>query len=228
MRIIRAVSTDGHMIIGDDRGDGSATLLLDPAGLVSPGEDQLPETAPPDAAQLAALNGKRALVADDDDTMRETVCAVLNRFGCETVPCRDGEEARRALQDNELDIDLVVSDIAMPHANGYEVFSIARSRRPNMPVILITGFGYDPNHSLVRATKEGLGATLYKPFTPEQLVGQVREALRAAQAEPSSLVLTTESSRFERLLAGLVGDRPERSHPAPALRGYRSPRRARG
>ena len=48
-----------------------------------------------------------------------------------------------------------------------------------MPVIFMTGFGYDPNHSIIRAHQEGLTAVLFKPFKVEQLLGEIRNALHA-------------------------------------------------
>jgi DNA-binding NtrC family response regulator len=47
------------------------------------------------------------------------------------------------------------------------------------PVILMTGFGYDPHHSIVRASQEGLQAVLFKPFEVERLLDEVRKALLA-------------------------------------------------
>jgi DNA-binding NtrC family response regulator len=52
-----------------------------------------------------------------------------------------------------------------------------KARRPQTPVILITAFGYDPNHAIVRARKEGLSAVLFKPFKVEQLLGACRTAV---------------------------------------------------
>jgi CheY-like chemotaxis protein len=57
--------------------------------------------------------------------------------------------------------DLLVSDIKMPDKTGYEIFSEARKVLPGMPVILMTGFGYDPHHSIVRASQEGLSCVLF-------------------------------------------------------------------
>ena len=48
----------------------------------------------------------------------------------------------------------------------------------NLPVILMTGFGYDPNHCIVRASQEGLQAVLFKPFKVDQFLDEVRKALQ--------------------------------------------------
>ncbi len=58
----------------------------------------------------------------------------------------------------------------MPDKTGYDVFAAARKRSETVPVILMTGFGYDPNHSIVRASQEGLQAVLFKPFKVDQLL----------------------------------------------------------
>jgi CheY-like chemotaxis protein len=73
--------------------------------------------------------------------------------------------------------DLVLSDIKMPDKSGYDVFAAARRLPHPPPVILMTGFGYDPNHCIVRASQEGLQAVLFKPFRVESLLHEVRRAL---------------------------------------------------
>ena len=73
--------------------------------------------------------------------------------------------------------DLVISDIKMPDRNGYEVFAVARRLDADLPVILMTGFGYDPNHSIVRASQEGLQSVLFKPIQVERLIDEVKTAL---------------------------------------------------
>ena len=88
----------------------------------------------------------------------------------------NGQEAIGYLEHNEY--DLVISDIKMPDKSGYDVFASARKHSQTVPVILMTGFGYDPNHSIVRASQEGLHAVLFKPFKVDQLLTEVRKALQ--------------------------------------------------
>jgi len=66
----------------------------------------------------------------------------------------------------------------MPDKTGYEVFAAAQRLNAAIPVILMTGFGYDPNHSIVRASQEGLQAVLFKPFKVDVLLSEVRKALQ--------------------------------------------------
>jgi CheY-like chemotaxis protein len=122
------------------------------------------------------LNGKRVLIADDEPNIRQTIADLLARFGCKVDTAKDGAEAC-ALLASQSRYDLVVSDIKMPHKNGYEIYAAAQKFGHNAPVILMTGFGYDPSHSIVRASQEGLAAVLFKPFKVDQLMMEVRAAV---------------------------------------------------
>ena len=77
-------------------------------------------------------------------------------------------------------MDLVISDVRMPDCNGYEVFRTTREHAPSAAIILMTGFGYDPNHSIVRSSQEGLEAFLFKPFRVAQLIEEVHKALEGS------------------------------------------------
>lgn len=123
------------------------------------------------------LQGRRILVVDDEDVIRETVSDVLRGCGCEIQEASDGAEGIACIGEHEF--DLVLSDIKMPTHSGYEIFAAAKERNKDCPVILMTGFGYDPNHSIVRARREGLAAVLFKPFKVEQLLGEIRTAIRS-------------------------------------------------
>ncbi|MDA8377898.1 MAG: response regulator [Planctomycetia bacterium] len=125
------------------------------------------------------LRGKRILVADDQANIRETIHFVLTHCGCIVDTATDGADALAHLA-GQPRYDLVLSDIRMPHKNGYEVFAAAQKIGHNPPVILMTGFGYDPDHSIVQASKEGLAAVLSKPFKVERLMQEIFKALAIA------------------------------------------------
>jgi len=125
------------------------------------------------------LVGKRVLVADDEELLRDTVRDVLQSGGCLVDVACDGAEARRKISAGKY--DLIISDIKMPGADGYEVFEAARSESADTAVILMTAFGYDPAHSIVRAADQGLAAVLFKPFKVNQLLDECRNALSDKQ-----------------------------------------------
>ena len=69
------------------------------------------------------------------------------------------------------------SDVRAPLLLAIEVFRAAKNLNNETPVILMTGFGYDPHHSIVRSSQEGLHCFLFKPFQIEQLLEEVYKAL---------------------------------------------------
>lgn len=137
------------------------------------------------------IEKRRVLVADDEPAVRRVIADVLRNRGAIVEVCDNGAaaiDAVRAAAAGE-GFELVISDIKMPDRNGYEVFSAARRSLPDVPVILMTGFGYDPSHSIVRASQEGLQCVLFKPFQVERLLEEIRSALQKKdekQAEADS------------------------------------------
>jgi CheY-like chemotaxis protein len=118
------------------------------------------------------------LVADDDANIRTTIVDILRKYKAVVTACDNGGDAVTHLE-TDAPFNLVISDIKMPDRTGYDVFAAARKKSQTLPVILMTGFGYDPNHCIVRASQEGLQAVLFKPFKVDQLLAEVRKALQA-------------------------------------------------
>ena len=125
--------------------------------------------------------GKNVLVADDESVVREGVEIVLQKLGCNVTVCEDGTETLEVLKEahkNDKKFDIIISDIRMPGCNGYEVYRAAIEIWPNQTVVLMTGFGYDPHHSIMRASQEGMHTVLFKPFRTDQLIETVQKACR--------------------------------------------------
>jgi CheY-like chemotaxis protein len=128
------------------------------------------------------LSGKRILVADDEPAIRDTLKAILTQKGADVTICSTGGQTIDTLETTrhcDTQYDLIISDIKMPDRNGYEVFRCSKSINNNTPVILMTGFGYDPHHSIVRASQEGLQTFLFKPFKASQLMEVLNKVLSA-------------------------------------------------
>ena len=79
----------------------------------------------------------KILIAEDDATIREGICAYLSEFGYEIIEARDGREALSKFGSNK--IDLVILDIQMPFINGLDVLQKIRDKS-NLPVLILTAF----------------------------------------------------------------------------------------
>lgn len=87
----------------------------------------------------------------------------------------NGFDAQRLILEGK--VDLLLTDIAMPDMDGYELYWHTKAYNPAIPVIMMTGFGYDPNHVLVRAKKDGLQEVVFKPFDVEMLARRIEQLL---------------------------------------------------
>jgi CheY-like chemotaxis protein len=147
------------------------------------GEDIAP--APPRTAKQPEappnLKGMRVLVADSDERVRRSAHSLLGRWGCVVETARDGREALTMARLGTY--DAVLADIRLPDVSGYEGYRQLREAQPRARVILMTGYGYDPSHTLVKARQDGLRFVLFKPFRVDQL----RAALASADADGSSV-----------------------------------------
>jgi PAS domain S-box-containing protein len=138
-------------------------------------DESTKESAPPH-------KGARILVADDRVHIRTFLKEYLTLEGYEVDVAEDGTQAVEKAKAS--DYDLVLSDIKMPGLNGYEVFSAIRQLGKSTQVILMTAYGYDPTHSVVKSVAEGLCDVLYKPFDLQRLRKAIEKALAARGAEP--------------------------------------------
>ncbi|MCH2136205.1 MAG: response regulator [Phycisphaerales bacterium] len=123
-----------------------------------------------------ALAGRMVVVVEDEPRIRDEVARILRQLGCRVSSFAGGEAFFSRLE-RGLKPDLVISDIRLGDASGYEVLTAARDACDDVPVLLMTGFGYDPNHTIVRASAEGVQGVLLKPFRVGQLVDAVNGAL---------------------------------------------------
>ncbi len=132
------------------------------------GEDLVP---PPGEATkqspAPSLKGMHVLVADNDERVRRSAHGLLGRWGCVVETARDGQEALTMAKLGAY--DAILADIRLPDMTGYDVYRGLRQAQPAARVILMTSYGYDPTHSLVKARQDGLRFVLFKPFRVDQL-----------------------------------------------------------
>ena len=130
-----------------------------------------------DAGEFCPIPNKpRVLIADDEPNIRKLLGEYLSQEGFFVQTAKDGQEVVELAQ-RQPPFDVVISDIMMPKKTGYEVYAEITETCPHTRVVLMTGFGYDPTHSLLKARKDGLEAVLFKPFEPRVVRDKIFEVL---------------------------------------------------
>ena len=132
-----------------------------------------------------ALVGKHVLVADEDDTVRVAAHDFLERYRCIVETAHDGKEAIGMARNlgKSGGYDAIIADIRLPDMSGYDLLLKLREMDEEAPLILMTGFGYDPGHSIVKARQAGLKSVLFKPFRLDQLLDTVEQAVTGQEGE---------------------------------------------
>jgi signal transduction histidine kinase len=110
------------------------------------------------------LAGVRLLVVDDDADVREIAREMLAEMGA-SVTEAEGAAAALLLLRTGTEVDLVLADLTMPHVNGLELAREIASFMPQMPVVLMTGYGA----SAMESSGGNIRATLQKPFRADML-----------------------------------------------------------
>lgn len=121
------------------------------------------------------LKGRQVLVVDPDETVRSDAHRLLERYGCIVETAHTGCEAVSLARVSHYDAILV--DIRLPDMSGYELLCRLQDVLDDgVPMVLMTGFGYDGAHTIVKARQAGLKYVLYKPFRLDQLLETVERA----------------------------------------------------
>jgi CheY-like chemotaxis protein len=152
------------------------------------GEKMTPAEAVPASSEQSAwprLKGCRVLVADADDSVRSAAHALLERFGCIVETAHEGQEAVWMVRNTGRDAkyNVIIADVRLPDVSGYDLLVKLKEVMGHVPLILMSGFGYDPGHSIVKARQSGLmpGAVLYKPFRLDQLLETVDAVIETSR-----------------------------------------------
>jgi CheY-like chemotaxis protein/GAF domain-containing protein len=153
------------------------------------GQSMVPTEAQPPSARVElrpALVGRRVLVVDTDESVRSAAHALLERYRCIVETAHDGSEAQFMVRSLSSDqhYDAIIADIRLPDMSGYDLLLKLKEVMEHVPMALMTGFGYDPGHSIVKARQAGLQAVLYKPFRLDQLLETV-EQLVTSRKQPA-------------------------------------------
>ncbi len=125
----------------------------------------------------------RVLCVDDEPVILQILRRLLEVQGFEPVTCGDPVAAIALFDDSSFDV--VITDIHMPGMDGLALMKALRERQPELPVMVVTGHG--TVDTAIQALREGASGMLVKPFTGEELLGEVRRALSASQMRYEAL-----------------------------------------
>ncbi len=140
--------------------------------------------------QRPELADKRILVIDADEQVRTSAHCLLERAGCVVETAHEGHEAILMVQScktTDSPYDAIIADIRLPDIGGYDLLIQLKQLVEDPPLILMTGFGYDPGHSIVKARQAGLraNAVLFKPFRLDQLLEIVQATVTRDAQSPA-------------------------------------------
>ena len=142
---------------------------------------------PAPVEEYPSLKGCRVLLVDENADVRSAAHDLLDRYGSIVETAPTGAQATLMIRNmlSEGGYDVVIADIRLPDMSGYQFMLDFKEIVPDdpLPLVLMTGFGYDPGHSLVKARQAGLKAILYKPFRLDMLIDTVEKVL-ALKEEP--------------------------------------------
>jgi CheY-like chemotaxis protein/PAS domain-containing protein len=150
------------------------------------GQKMAPAQAHPMASAVEArpvLEGRRILVVDADESVRAAAHEILDRYQCSVETAHDGAEARLMVRNLGPDqqYDVIISDLRLPDMSAYELLLKLRELIHYVPLVLMSGFGWDKDHTLVKCRREGVKLVIYKPFIVDQLLSAIENTVEERQ-----------------------------------------------
>ena len=123
----------------------------------------------------AALSGRRVLVVDDEELMREVTAMMIEDVGGVSSAAANATEALSIFQSNQTAFDCVVLDFSMPGMDGYELLTALRAIRPTLPAVMMSGLGC--TREVGALASAGEVTFVSKPFQQAQLVLAIQAQL---------------------------------------------------
>lgn len=174
-----AVAHGGHVRAQSVPGAGATFRVYLPTHVAD--TEVLPEAR----ASTPTVGSGVVLVAEDDYALRFAIARLFGRSGWHVIEARDGAQAQQLLEERAWDIDLLVTDIEMPRGNGIELVSALSSRRPDVPIIAMSG---RPQNALLPLFASEQRRFLSKPFALGDLI--------TAATEVTAIRLGTAAARI--------------------------------
>jgi PAS domain S-box-containing protein len=165
-------SLGGFVTVHSRPGEGATFGVYLPAAPVPRAEAKAP------AGERVRGGTERVLVVDDEPVLVRVATRALTLHGYRVTGATRGDEALATFRSDPSSFDVVVTDLTMPGLSGEELARRLKELRPDLPVVLCSGFGERMDAAALRAA--GIDACAAKPYTAEGLAAAVREVLDAA------------------------------------------------
>lgn len=164
---------DGYVRVQSRVGEGTTFLMYFPE---QRGDVKADQVAPPVAQQsLSGVVGKTILIVDDNMMVLELVKTLLESLGCKVLSTDSPNHALQIVDSLDAPIDLLISDVIMPEMNGPELYKCLTDRYPDLPILFISGYTFEVTIKDISSDKNV--NFLPKPFTTEQLLHKIQQAL---------------------------------------------------
>ncbi len=124
-------------------------------------------------AMAAQVTPKTILIVDDEETIRSTLALVLEEEGFHCLLAKDAETALQIIEENP--IDLLITDLCLPHVDGLQLLKLFKKRSPDIVVVVITN--YSDAETAERALSLGAAEYLLKPLDLNELIQRVEHHL---------------------------------------------------
>jgi signal transduction histidine kinase/CheY-like chemotaxis protein len=160
----------GHILLESEVGSGSRFCIYLPQVSADETED------PDDRRSGPRQRGDETiLLVEDEATVLRMAAVGLRNRGYTVLTATDGEKALKLLSEHEGVVDLIVTDVVMPHVGGRELALAARKMRPGVRILFASGYTDEP--IAVETAGNRALEFLQKPYTPAALAERVRELL---------------------------------------------------
>ncbi|MFC6101613.1 response regulator transcription factor [Olivibacter domesticus] len=124
------------------------------------------------------MNSYHILVIEDDELMQKVMHFILSKEGYTVTVKSNGKEGLEALQDVENKFDLIITDLMMPHANGFEILNVARQTgNGGIPVIIVSNLSNE--QMILDGFTMGASDYVKKPIMAGELVLRVKRLLNS-------------------------------------------------
>jgi CheY-like chemotaxis protein len=166
----------GYLFIDSAPGEGTRVTILMPRLRREANEVAAagPDTGSSTSDPASSSRPRTILLVEDNELVRSLAVETIREEGYNVLEEEDGTSALARLE-SVGEIDLLISDVRLPGINGFQLAEVGRARRPDMKILLMTGFSQDPLPD--KLARDGV-KILYKPFKVGDLINHAKQMLK--------------------------------------------------